>query len=1046
MHDINELIRIINGINFDGVINEKEADLLQAWVNKNRELTIDTLNVSLLKTVNSVLESHAISNCERESILDQCSNYKEVSSTNVAIHELKDIIEGLKCDDELDAKEIYRLKGWISENRDDVTSQGFTSKLFQIIDNILEDNKITKKEQQVLLQLLSARINDSQIRTKIEYLCKQVKAHENIGLDLIDLLDNENAIKIIHDEAERQLAMALRSYMGSEVRNPEIVFVSLVLIAMLHYDAGNFYRNVRTIYADLYKIFSDQKIEGLIRTIINKYRTIKNEKDGKARIINIVLSNSIVPRHYLRGFFEFLYDIYKLNFNFTLVDDLYKEFEFIYEGLRTSMLSDGDDVKINVTKKTYKLIKTTKQLITDKNSVDAVINLSIIVIKIIDKQIWNQNIQINNPYLEIGFKEWADTLKDDISDSTRNSAASSFRSSWQPRFFMMNNEVYLAPPLHKVKSDNHYWEISAVVLNDGIEIYSNTEPDIREIIGGYRVSIEPIVVEKPLGTLTYRLVTDKSVIYDSGEKLYRDFLVFDSNGDEISNNTDYTGTAIFVYSSKQNNLSSYKTTTYYDVASQNIHVGDTCLIGDMVFNFSALFKPGVFGEKYLEHFIIDDISGKEMPVFKAVEKLIFESNQLDATFEIILDGISRKISDFEYKISAREGVNKYIVELPMLDIGIHTFIVNQITKGKRIKLLDDYSFAIDPILDTKIHRLNDETYVISVESSIGSVIEREICADKFEPNGLAITYKDKKYYYCIPFDFDFYKLSGQNWKSFKDGLWIGDIKQESIIEIYGNDIDGILISSSVGTQIEDVPKLKKKRGMYQIPVGFLATFKGTYDYVVMWFTKNGLVNRNKVLFCDFRCNLKDNETNISFEPVTKILSVIPYFNGKGQVYVNIINSIGNCVYRSNYIESGCRVEIGEIESFTEYTIQLLEKEKGLSLKPDRLMKEYKQKFYAWDDFIGKSFKISEIEYIEVKSGSKEEKIHEYSSMRMEFIKKLSEDTYLGRIYIDGYENLPQYERLNPVEIHIEGSIIDEKLDISCAPVNLYQGDGINVDG
>ena len=62
------------------------------------------------------------------------------------------------------------------------------------------------------------------------------------------------------------------------------------------------------------------------------------------------------------------------------------------------MLSDGDDIKVNVTKKTYKLIQSTKQLIVSEESIDAVIKLSIIVVKLIDKKIWDKEIKIFNPY------------------------------------------------------------------------------------------------------------------------------------------------------------------------------------------------------------------------------------------------------------------------------------------------------------------------------------------------------------------------------------------------------------------------------------------------------------------------------------------------------------------------------------------------------------------------------------------------------------------------------------------------------------------------
>ena len=41
MHNINELIGIIRGINFDNIINEKEVVRLQSWIDKNRNLVYD---------------------------------------------------------------------------------------------------------------------------------------------------------------------------------------------------------------------------------------------------------------------------------------------------------------------------------------------------------------------------------------------------------------------------------------------------------------------------------------------------------------------------------------------------------------------------------------------------------------------------------------------------------------------------------------------------------------------------------------------------------------------------------------------------------------------------------------------------------------------------------------------------------------------------------------------------------------------------------------------------------------------------------------------
>ena len=60
MQNINEFIGIIKGINFDGVINNKEVVRLQSWVDKNRNLAYDKCQMELIKMVDAVLENNVI--------------------------------------------------------------------------------------------------------------------------------------------------------------------------------------------------------------------------------------------------------------------------------------------------------------------------------------------------------------------------------------------------------------------------------------------------------------------------------------------------------------------------------------------------------------------------------------------------------------------------------------------------------------------------------------------------------------------------------------------------------------------------------------------------------------------------------------------------------------------------------------------------------------------------------------------------------------------------------------------------------------------------
>lgn len=240
MQNINELIGIIKGIDFDGVINNKEVLRLQSWVDKNRNLAYDKKQIELIKMVDAVLEDHVIDDSEKEMMITACEEYLKASEDNTSrIYELNGIIEGIVCDGEVNEAEVWRLKEWMDAYGESIRDHKTSVELCKAIDDILADGVVTEEEQAELLMMLSDRINNAQFEIKLEYLCKLVKERKNIGVDLIDILNNESAMKSIHNRAERNLMQAVSSYSGY-CRDSEIIVVSLVLIAMLEYN-GNYY-------------------------------------------------------------------------------------------------------------------------------------------------------------------------------------------------------------------------------------------------------------------------------------------------------------------------------------------------------------------------------------------------------------------------------------------------------------------------------------------------------------------------------------------------------------------------------------------------------------------------------------------------------------------------------------------------------------------------------------------------------------------------------------------------------------------------------------
>lgn len=1039
MRNINELIGIIKGINFDNVINGKEVMRLQSWVNQNRNLVYEPRQVELIKMVDEILEDKIITDIERETMIMCCDQFlKDMSDERAKIHLLNGIIDGIICDGEVNEAEVYRLKDWIDHHEKSLRGYETSEKLCRKIDEVLEDGVVTQEEQKQLLRFLTERISGSKFEIKLEYLKKQVKSKRNIGLDLIDLLDNENAIDKIHERAEAELNRALSSYSGSSISDQEIIFISLVLIAMLYYD-GNYYEQVRTTYVNLYSKYSEQKIEGLIRTVLNRCYLQEKSQSGNLRIINAALSNAIVPSYYLKSFFEFIYDIYKLNFEYSLSNDLFEDFKFVYEGLRSNMLSDGNDIQINVTSKSYKLIKSTKQLIINDKNINAVIKLSIIIAKLIDKKIWNKDVHIFNPYLKHGYEGWIETFNKEEKGLVRQRNKSELSFRWEPKYRLIKNTVFIIPPVHRIKPEYNYKDIMVVIKNGEQVIYTNNQLDVRNIIGGYQVSINKIEIYNPLGKIKYQLFVGNEVIYDSKSKLYRSYMVFDQEGAEIQNNTDYIGTAVFCLDKDLHGLSSYHKASEYVLASCNVREGDTFVIEDTVFNFSSLIKPGVFGDEWENHFILVANSGKKINVFKKVKFLVFESNKINGEFEIVIDRRSKKLEDFDYSITEHNGIYKYVISLSSVDIGIHVIKVNAFEKGKKSKILS-LEFALDEKLCAETEKVDDETYLVYVFSDllITSII-KEVKIHDFHEDWLTFIYEGEKYIYLIPLEMEIYRINEKNWCSINQEFNIDDIRHDSIIELYGTSFDEIHVYSSTCKLLEEKIENKKKGIVQQFHVGFLGSYKSSYDYTMLRLLKDG--KEKGVVYCYNKCILDEERTLITYEPVQKCLEILPMFYGKGAVYFLITDHRGDEFFRSNKLENAVSERVTNLTSFEKYTIIFYEKEKGLSLKKERVLKKYKQMFYAREDFVGRLFKIKEVQYDQMVRGEFLRKNHYFNTTYLYFLQKVSNDQFIGNLYVRTYNDFHMLNRINPVEIEICSDIIDGTMELAVTK----DGDGLFLD-
>lgn len=175
MRNINELVGIINGIDYDGIINEREIEKLEDWVAKNRNLVYEPRQIELINLIEVILKDHIITSDEKEILLNYCNGYLIGKSGNLSIYMLQGIIQGITSDGVINPKEVEKLKKWKENNRNSLILLPKCEMLVSTIDSIIEDGIVTDSEQELIQKILSEEIEASYFESKIEFLKKQVK-------------------------------------------------------------------------------------------------------------------------------------------------------------------------------------------------------------------------------------------------------------------------------------------------------------------------------------------------------------------------------------------------------------------------------------------------------------------------------------------------------------------------------------------------------------------------------------------------------------------------------------------------------------------------------------------------------------------------------------------------------------------------------------------------------------------------------------------------------------------------------------------------------
>ncbi len=1034
MRKVYELISISKSLPTDCSLPSSLVERLQTWADRNRNLTYDLRQFELVDLVDKIIEEKVISITTKNELIELATTNLETISDEIAcLYKLSSIVDTITGAGLINGDIVNELSDWEEECVSELSDSYSDKEYLDIVERMISTKSVTGIELKIVKDSLSEVIQNASFESKLDYLCSLVKERKIIGLHMIDILDDETAMSKIHNRADKLLCKALSSY-SKTCENKPLIVVSLSMIGMLNYD-GDYYSRVRDTYKQAYsKARCDQEVENLIRDILRPY--MEDGKNARSnRIIAVALKNAIVPKSFLPDFFDLVFDIYYKNFECYLPLDLYEQFRRVLIWLREYMYADSDEIKDKATNKVYKLIASTKQMILTEEGIDAVTKLCIVIVKLIDRRYWRKEREIFNPYLKAGYTEWVDRFNK--SEQPRNQVVvnrTEFRSRWQPRLTFIGNKIYLVPPIHMVEAKYNYDDITIVVLNDNEVIRRIKNPFIEEVVGGYRIKPDKIEISKPLGKLRYCLVAEEETIYSSDKDLYRDFIVFDSEGCELDNNTEYNGAVTICYKENQCDVESVLySCTQYNLGFKLIREGDTLLIGSDMFCFSKLVKPGLHGKRIEKCFVQKTETDPLIPVYSDISRLVFEANDMEGKYEVVVNDKPYKLSDLHLLTQQKNTIVQYIVSLPVNECGLYTIEVNRFNSGKKERILEPFSFIYDNELFFSAEKKDDNIYRYNVSSSLLSeALTIDIPNDNYSCSFTKVLLNNEEYHYLLPFDVDIYKIGDNQWKSFSEYCWIDDIHRDTKLYFSDTTCDGIRIYSEDGSLLEDNIKIVDDDVYKHISIGFLLSYKSTNSFIKLFLTAAGVVNHT--LICYNRCVIDKNNTLISYTDGAHSVEVIPCFCGNNPVYIKVTDEEGQTVFTGKNMKTGEKVIVDNIDSFENYRFDFYERTRDLSLTSKKPLLSLERTFFSLEGLSGRLFKIDTAAYDLTRIDENIVKlIRRECNINSTYIrfadKRDDENDYDGRIIPGTNSIIKRFDEINPVEITLCSNVVDNKIEI-----------------
>ena len=507
---------------------------------------------------------------------------------------------------------------------------------------------------------------------------------------ILKIDNNEEALKMLIEATTEILYVYYKNHIIKE-EHRRIVIFTFAWLSFNNYK-GNFWEIIRDNFKYLYKrVGNQQNLESLIRELISD-----QSKYSDVRYITNVLVHAGIPEYFLTRFYDFLYDIYEINFDYQLDEEsveenLLESIEGLSHILGDDNLGENDELKLNVTQKTYVLIKSTKLgLIHYKQSYVKVLKQ---MLEIIHSWYWDYSLDGEYPKVLIDkFKEWSKDNKKTISTGQRKAEYIS-----KPRYIFNSSDksIRIAFPKYRLRGikPEEFENITVEYIKGNERRFINkTDYRIIEKIGFNTIEIQPQRLDVVGSNITFNINKNNETIISAGDSLFRKFIIFDYDGKELNNFKEYSDLVYVVYPKGKiftgPQIKVFENYSGYDVAVFHANPNIIYNCGDEIIYFSQMLSPGLYGTEAKG--IVAYVDNRKTPVFNEVKNFVFESELEPQDIILMFNNVRYDLEDLNFSHTKRGPFYNYniIVKKGLLNNNLNNISVyskHQATKQIRVE-------------------------------------------------------------------------------------------------------------------------------------------------------------------------------------------------------------------------------------------------------------------------------------------------------------------------------------------------------------------------